>query len=357
MIKSIEWTGVHLRIIDQTKIPDELTWLDLFTAEDVYESIQRLSIRGAPAIGVAAAYGLYLGLKDKPAHNRKDFLKQAGSIADYLSQSRPTAVNLRWALNSILNKIRESSADHEGLLAEVLNVAREIHQDDIERCEKMGLYGASLLKSGNTVLTHCNTGALATAGIGTALGVIYTASQQSKQLQVIVDETRPLLQGARLTMWELEQAGIPATLITDNMAAYAMQKGMVDLVLVGADRIAANGDVANKIGTYYLAVAANHHQLPFYVAAPLSSFDMSISEGSQIPIEERAFDEVRIIWDRLRITVPDAKCWNPAFDVTPARLVSGFITEKGILYPPYRKSFENLQLNNRIYLKQEELNL
>jgi methylthioribose-1-phosphate isomerase len=357
MIKSIEWTEDHLRIIDQTKIPDELTYLDLFTAEDVYESIQKLKVRGAPAIGVAAAYGLYLGLKNKSVHDRKDFLKQAGSIADYLSRSRPTAVNLRWALNSILNNILESSTVHDGLLAEVLNLAREIHRDDIERCEKIGLYGASLLKSGTTVLTHCNTGALATAGIGTALGVIYTASQQGKQVKVIVDETRPLLQGARLTMWELKQAGIPATLITDNMAAYTMQKDMVDLSLVGADRIAANGDVANKIGTYHLAVAAHHHHIPFYVAAPLSSFDISIPDGNQIPIEERAIDEIRIIWDRLRITIADAKCWNPAFDVTPAQLVSGFITEKGILYPPYRKSFENLQSNNRIYLKQEELNL
>jgi len=357
MIKSIEWNGDHLRIIDQTRIPGKLTYLDLFTAEDIYDSIRRLSVRGAPAIGVAAAYGLYLGMKGKSSKDRNDFLKKTTSVADYLSGARPTAINLNWALSSIINRIRELQLDPDELLVEVLNLAREIHQDDIDRCEHIGRFGATLIKSGDTILTHCNTGALATAGIGTALGAVYTAFQQGRPIDVMVDETRPLLQGARLTMWELDQAGIPATLITDSMAAYAMQKGKVDLVLVGADRIAANGDVANKIGTYQLAIAAHYHSIPFYVTAPLSSFDLSLSDGDQIPIEERAGEEVGIIWDQLKITTPNAKYWNPAFDVTPSEMVHGFITEQGIIYPPYKGSFENLQLNNKIYLKQEELNL
>ncbi|MEJ2536933.1 MAG: S-methyl-5-thioribose-1-phosphate isomerase [Calditrichia bacterium] len=357
MIKSIEWKGDHLRIIDQTKIPEKLTYLELFTVEEVYESIRRLEVRGAPAIGVAAAYGLYLGMRGRSSKNRNDFLMQTASVADRLSGARPTAINLRWALNSILTRIRELNLNPDELLGEVLHLARDIHQDDIDRCEQIGRFGASLIKSGDTILTHCNTGALATAGIGTALGAVYTAFQQSKEIQVLVDETRPLLQGARLTMWELEQAGIPATLITDNMAAFAMQKGTVDLVLVGADRIAANGDVANKIGTFHLAIAAHYHDIPFYVAAPLSSFDLSLSEGSQIPIEERSEKEVAVIWDQLNITTLNAKCWNPAFDVTPSELVAGIITEKGIIYPPYKESFENLQLNIKIYSKQEELNL
>jgi len=356
MIKCIEWNGDHLRIIDQTRIPGKLTYIDLFTAEEVYQSIRRLSVRGAPAIGVAAAYGLYLGLRKKSVKDRNDFMEQAAVVADYLSSARPTAINLQWALSSVLNHIRERQSSPDELLVEVLNLAREIHQDDINRCEQIGRSGATLIKSGDTILTHCNTGALATAGIGTALGAVYTAFQQGKQINVIVDETRPLLQGARLTMWELEQGGIPATLITDNMAAYAMKKGKVDLVLVGADRIAANGDVANKIGTYHLAIAANYHNIPFYVAAPLSSFDLSLSEGSQIPIEERSEKEVAVIWDQLNITTIDARCWNPAFDVTPAELVEGFITEQGIVYPPYKENFEKLQLNNKIYSKQEELN-
>jgi methylthioribose-1-phosphate isomerase len=357
MIKNVEWNRDHLRIIDQTKIPGKLTYLDLFTAEDVYDSIRRLRVRGAPAIGVAAAYGLYLGLQNNPSKDRKDFLKQAGLVADFLTGSRPTAINLHWALEIILNRIRKIPLHPDELLVEVLNLARGIHQDDIERCTQIGRFGATLIKSGDTVLTHCNTGALATAGIGTALGAVYTAFQQGRPIEVMVDETRPLLQGARLTMWELDQAGIPATLITDSMAAYAMQKGKVDLVLVGADRIAANGDVANKIGTYQLAIAAHYHSIPFYVAAPLSSFDLSLSDGGQIPIEERAVEEVGIIWDQLNITTPNANYWNPAFDVTPSELVNGFITERGIIYPPYKQSFENLQLNNKIYLKQEELNL
>jgi methylthioribose-1-phosphate isomerase len=357
MIKSIEWKGDHLRIIDQTKIPGKLTYLELFTVEEVYEAIQRLEVRGAPAIGVAAAYGLYLGMRGRSSKNPNDFLTQTASVADHLSGARPTAINLHWALNSILNRIRELNLNPDELLGEVLHLAREIHQDDIDRCEQIGRFGASLIKSGDTILTHCNTGALATAGIGTALGAVYTAFQQSRQIQVLVDETRPLLQGARLTMWELEQAGIPATLITDNMAAFAMQKGKVDLVLVGADRIAANGDVANKIGTFHLAIAAHYHDIPFYVAAPLSSFDLSLTEGSLIPIEERSEKEVGVIWDQLNITTPNARCWNPAFDITPSELVTGIITEKGIIYPPYKESFENLQLNIKIYSKQEELNL
>ncbi len=355
MFKNIEWTGKYLKIIDQTQIPQQLVYKELKSSEDVFEAIRKLRVRGAPAIGVAAAFGLYLGMLDIKWTDKSSFIKQAQTVANYLTSARPTAVNLSWALQHIINQIKITDADSNDLLKEILNIAQQIQRDDEERCRKIGIHGADLLENDMKVLTHCNTGALATAGIGTALGVIFTAHQQGKKLSVFVDETRPLLQGARLNMWELQQAGIPATLISDNMAAYAMQKEKVDLVIVGADRITANGDVANKIGTYNLAVNCHYHKIPFYVAAPLSTFDFSLSSGSEISIEERNCDEITKIWDQLSITIKDAQCWNPAFDITPSHLVTGIITEDGIFSQPYMQTLN--KLNNKTHQNYKELSV
>lgn len=351
MIKSIEWTGDSLIIIDQTKLPQQVVNVELNTLEAVFDAIKKLKVRGAPAIGIAAAFGLYLGLRDKDFTNKNDFVAEARSAAEYLCRARPTAVNVKWSLQHLLGIISASTLPPEQLGQAVLAHAIFLLKDDQQRCEKIGQYGSQLIRDGMTILTHCNTGALATAGIGTALGVLHIAWKMGKKFEVIVDETRPLLQGARLTMWELQQLGIPATLITDSMAAYAMQLHKIDLVLVGADRIAANGDVANKIGTYNLAVISQFHRIPFYVAAPLSSFDIHLSDGRQIPIEERGKEEITHIMQKVAITVPEAGCWNPAFDVTPARLINGIITECGIIYPPFKKSINHLQLN--FYQNQE----
>ena len=355
MIKSIQWTGEKLRIVDQTQLPERLIYRDLSTVEEVFEAIRKLRVRGAPAIGVTAAYGLHLALRSQHMTTREELLSVAEKMVQYLSQARPTAVNLRWALEWVLNHLQHADTSPEELIAYSLKLAHELQQDDETRCRKIGAFGAELIQDGMTILTHCNTGALATAGIGTALGIVYTAHQQGKRIQVLVDETRPLLQGARLTMWELHQAGIPARLITDNMAAYAMQQGMVDVVIVGADRITRNGDVANKIGTYNLSVLCQHHHIPFYVAAPLSTFDVSLDSGKEIPIEQRPCSEVTHIWDRLPITVADADCWNPAFDVTPAHLISGIVTETGVLSPPYADSIQRLKINSQIHQNNKEL--
>lgn len=355
MITSIEWTGDSLKIIDQTEIPTQLVYKELKNIQEVFEAIRKLRVRGAPALGVAAAFGLYLGLKDEKLGNQAQVMRRAKELASYLAQARPTAVNLQWALQSIINQVSHSERSGQETVRAFLQEALAIQEDDRDRCRRIGENGASLLKDGMTVLTHCNTGALATAGIGTAFGILYTAHQQGKKIEVYVDETRPLLQGARLTMWELKQADIPAVLISDNMAAYAMRKKNVDIVIVGADRIAANGDVANKIGTYSLAIAARYHDIPFFVAAPLSTFDLSLPTGDSIPIEERAGEEVSRIWEKLSITVPGATCWNPAFDVTPAELIHGIVTEEGIFTPPFEKFIQHLTQHN--YQNQEEYHL
>ncbi len=355
MIKSIQWTGETIRIIDQTQLPERLVYRELRTVEEVFDAIRRLAVRGAPAIGIAAAYGLHLALRGQEFSSREDLLNRAESVVNYLSTARPTAVNLRWALEDVLQKLKSHTGTPEEMKQYSLQLALDIHRDDEERCAAIGRYGAEVIQDGMRILTHCNTGALATGGIGTALGAIYTAHQQGKRIQVLVDETRPLLQGARLTMWELHQANIPAQLITDNMAAYAMQRGMVDLVIVGADRIARNGDVANKIGTFNLAVLCQHHHIPFYSAAPLSTLDGRIASGEDIPIEERPCREVTHIWEKLLITTPNAQCWNPAFDVTPASLITGIITEKGILTQPLSRAIEKLNLNSQIHQNNKEL--
>lgn len=355
MIKSVEWTGKSLRIIDQTEIPRQLVYRELTTIEEVFEAIQKLKVRGAPAIGIAAAFGLYLGMKNGDYQDKADFLLQAHSRSDYLAKARPTAVNLKWALGILLDKISGQQEQPAQLINRLLELSLILLKDDQERCNKIGSHGSHLIHNGMVILTHCNTGALATAGIGTALGILHTARQMGKNFEVMVDETRPLLQGARLTMWELQQLGIPSTLITDNMAAYAMQLNKIDLVLVGADRITANGDVANKIGTYNLAVISRFHGVPFYVAAPLSSFDLNLTDGSQIPVEERAREEITHIWQKLSITIPEAQCWNPAFDITPADLITGIVTDRGILNPPFNDSIK--RLNFKKYQTQEVLSL
>ncbi|GAB4370295.1 MAG: S-methyl-5-thioribose-1-phosphate isomerase [Calditrichia bacterium] len=356
MIRSLEWIeeSQKLRIVDQTAIPAQLLYKDLTTIEDVFEAIQKLRIRGAPAIGVCAAFGLYLGLRKKKFDNKTAFISEAVQLAEYLRRSRPTAINLQWALQLIVTELQKTDAPPEKLLQETLKLARFLQRDDENRCAKIGAFGAEIIPDGATVLTHCNTGALATAGIGTAFGAILTAFQQGKKISVLVDETRPLLQGARLTMWELDKAGIPATLIADNMAAYAMQRGKVDVVIVGADRIAANGDVANKIGTYSLALCAHHHNIPFYVAAPLSTFDFSLSSGKNIPIEERGCREITHIWEKLPITIESARCWNPAFDVTPAQLITGIITEQGIFHQPFENHLKRVNFKHEFYNNQKE---
>lgn len=321
IIETIKWEHNCLRLIDQTKLPEELVYLECSTPEMVAEAIKRLSVRGAPAIGIAAAYGVVLGVKNVE-----------GTI-ELLAKTRPTAVNLFWALERMRRCVQAYKGNRE-LKEVLLEEAIQIHQDDQEKCKKIGEYGSRLIKDGDTILTHCNAGALATGGMGTALALIYVAHEQGKGIKVFTDETRPLLQGARLTAWELMQAGIDVTLICDNMAAQVMKEGKINLIIVGADRIAANGDVANKIGTYSVAVLAKEHRIPFYVAAPTSTLDITLKDGSLIPIEERAEFEITCGFGKK--TAPEGvKIYNPAFDVTPNHLIKAIITEKGIAYPPF----------------------
>ena len=329
-----------LEMLDQRKLPLEIIYVELKTYKEVYDAIKDMIVRGAPAIGVSAAFGLYLGAKsllDLPEVNTYEmFKKKFLDIAGFMFSARPTAVNLGWAVDRIKGLV-ETGTDLKGIVGRIRVEALKIYDEDIEINKNMGRYGAALLKDGFNVLTHCNAGALATAGYGTALGVIRAAVSQNKKISVISDETRPFLQGARLTTWELMEDGIPVTLIADNSAGLLMRKGKIDAVIVGADRIASNGDVANKIGTYQVAVLAKENNIPFYVAAPLSTIDINLESGDEIPIEERDMEEVLTVFGK-RIAPENAKALNYAFDVTPNRLVSAIITEKGILYPDYKKS-------------------
>jgi methylthioribose-1-phosphate isomerase len=345
--KSIQWIGDidgHLRLLDQTQLPVELSYLDCFNVETVWEAIQSLRVRGAPAIGIAAAYGIAVGAKEIEAQGSDDRHQRFAELGDYLASSRPTAVNLFWAIERMKAVYQQHHRLEWTLLRErLLAEARQIHQEDIEMCHAIGRYGASLLKTVNSVLTHCNTGGLATSEYGTALSVIFTCQDQGHRLHVFVDETRPLLQGARLTAWELMGRGIDCTLICDSMAAQVMREGRVQAVIVGADRIAANGDTANKIGTYGLAVLAKAHNVPFYVAAPSSTFDLSIESGDQIPIELRNAKEITEAMGR-QISPVNVSVYNPAFDVTPATLISAIITERGQISPVDRQTIaENLR--------------
>jgi len=321
-------------MIDQTRLPTELVMLKCQKVDQVWHAIERLSVRGAPAIGIAGAMGAVLGVRDFEENDREAFLGKLDETCEYLASSRPTAVNLFWALDRIKRRAQNQPADtHVGTLKRaLLDEAKAIRDEDAAMCRAIGEMGAHLIPEGAGVLTHCNAGSLATAEYGTATAPMYTAHAEGRRFRVYADETRPLLQGSRLTAWELSRAGIPVTVLCDNMAAGLMKTGNINLVLVGADRVAANGDVANKIGTYGLAVLARAHDIPFYVAIPSSTFDPDTPDGSKIPIELRDDAEVRHGFGRT--TVPDGvSCRNPAFDVTPAELIAGIITEKGLIRP------------------------
>ncbi len=341
----IEWVGESdgwLRLLDQTLLPCETKTIDCRSVEQVVEAIRSLRVRGAPAIGVAAAYGVVVGLRESASADRAQFDEQMRVITQQLAESRPTAVNLFWALDR-QRRVAERSATAlpTDVLKALLAEARAIELDDRAMCAAIGQYGTELLNDGNTVLTHCNAGALATAGDGTALAVIYAAVAAGKMIRVFADETRPLLQGSRLTAWELSRRGIPVTVICDSMAATVMRQRKVQAVIVGADRIAANGDTANKIGTYSVACLAKTHGLPFYVAAPSSTFDLSLANGEQIPIEERSPTEITHGFGRQ--TAPDGiDVYNPAFDVTPAELITAIITERGLIRPVTAEAIRTL---------------
>jgi len=340
-VRALEWVDGKLRIIDQTKLPGELVYLDLESYEAVAEAIERLRIRGAPAIGVAAAFGVVLAAQKVPASERARFFEEIDRAISRLKETRPTGVNLSWALQRMRAVVgRNPSRLVSEIRRLLLKEAMAIMEEDRKMCERIGQHGAALLPQEVTVLTHCNAGALATAGTGTAVGVLYAAREMGKKVHVYVDETRPLLQGARLTAWELLQAGFDVTLVCDATAAFLMRQGRIDCVLVGADRIAANGDVANKVGTYGLAVLARCHQLPFYVAAPSSTIDLETATGADIPIEERAAEEV-IAGFGAQTAPTGIKVYNPAFDITPHELVSALITEKGVITPPLGEKLRN----------------
>ena len=338
MQSPIEWletpAGPVVRMLDQSRLPSEIVWIDCKDYGTVAEGIRELWIRGAPAIGIAAAMGVALGASGLRSNDRSSFAGEMKPIIEVLRATRPTAVNLFWALKR-MERVIESrpEATVDQLKSILVKEALALRDEEIDRNRKMGDHGSQLIKSGDTILTHCNTGPLATGGHGTALGVIFTAWMQGKKIHVLADETRPVLQGARLTMWELLQEKVPCTLITDNMAGAMMKKGRVNLCIVGADRIAANGDTANKIGTYSVAVLAAAHGIPFYVAAPTSTIDFSIETGDAIPIEERNPEEVVTVMGKVRIAPEKAAAANPAFDVTPARYITGIITEHGVFKP------------------------
>jgi len=338
-VRAIEWLDGKLRILDQSKLPREQIFADLDNYRDVALAIKEMRVRGAPAIGVAAAYGIALGASGIKTANKDEFLAQLNQVMQSFADSRPTAVNLFQAINRIKKATRGDGVTE--IKNSLINEAKRIHQEEITATRQLSQLGAELIKDGFTLLTHCNAGPLATAGYGTALGVIKAAKEQGKRVSVFATETRPLLQGARLTTWELRQEGIPVTLITDSMAGYFMHQKKIDCVIVGADRIAANGDVANKIGTYTLAVLAKESKIPFYVAAPTSTIDLSLSSGDTIPIEERSPEEVTHI-QGVPIAPEGIRAANPAFDVTSHSYITAIITEKGIIREPYGKELLNI---------------
>jgi len=334
---TIEWKNGRVKLIDQTKLPLEEEYIDTDNYRVVCDAIYRLAIRGAPAIGVAGAYACVLAANKIDETEFDKFVKIYLEKADEIGATRPTAVNLMWAVKQMNAKVASFVGSVTELKTALLDLAHEIREDDIDRCHNLGIHGANLIPDNANVMTICNTGGLATSGIGTALGVIQYAHAQGKDLKVYVCETRPLLQGARLNTWELKRTATPFTLMTDSMAAQTMKKINIDGIFVGADRIASNGDTANKIGTYSLAVLAKHHGVPFYVAAPLSTVDYDIESGADIPVEERSPDEVTRI-KGVQFTIEDIDVTTPAFDVTPAELIDGIITEKGIAKYPYKES-------------------
>lgn len=338
-IRTIEWIDTYSRMVDQTKFPEHFDYVDIKTGQDMFDAIKTMIVRGAPAIGIAGAHGVVLYAQElaKQDLNFDEYKKELLEKADYMASARPTAVNLMWAVEQQKNIIKNAKSDKQVLIDDLKFNGKKLELEDIEINKKIGDYGASVVPKGATILTHCNAGALATVGYGTALGVVRSAFANDSTVQVFADETRPRQQGARITTLELTMDGIPVTLITDGMCSYFMKKGMIDMVCVGADRIAANGDAANKIGTYTVAIAAKYHNIPFYVAAPLSTIDTSIKTGDDIVIEERSHDEVTHINGK-PICAKGVNIINPGFDVTPHELIAGIITEKGILRPDYNKS-------------------
>lgn len=337
-VKTIEWVGDAqgcARLIDQTLLPNEVRYVDAFAIETMWEAIKVLRVRGAPAIGVAAAFGIYLGVRDNAGRTYADFLDAVRTAKRYLDSSRPTAVNLFWATERMTRLVEGMpDAPVAEIKTALLREAQTVLAEDAAMCRAMGEFGAQFIQDGDTWLTHCNAGALATAGVGTATAAFYVAHEQGRRFRVYADETRPLLQGARLTAWELQQAGVPVTVITDNMAATVMAQGRIQGIIVGTDRLCANGDFANKIGTLGVAVLAKEFGVPLYVAAPSSSIDFSLADGSRIPIEERNGDEVANGFGR-RTAPIGVDIYNPAFDVTPHRYLTAIITERGVVRPPF----------------------
>jgi methylthioribose-1-phosphate isomerase len=334
MVPTVEWKDNQVRILDQSVLPEDVRFLDCTDYNDVAEAIRELKVRGAPAIGVTAALGIALGARQYTQQDFEGFHRHMDEVCSVLSATRPTAVNLFWAVDRMKRVFTGPPPKSvEEYQEDLLNEALAILEEDVRVNQSLGKHGAAIIQDGDNILTHCNAGALATAGYGTALGVVRAAWEEGKRLRVFADETRPVLQGARLTAWELQQDGIPVTLITDNMAGALMQKQGIQCCVVGADRIAANGDVANKIGTYSVAVLAKAHGIPFYVAAPISTVDLETPNGNGIPIEERNASEVTQLQGGRMIAPAGVTVWNPAFDVTPANLITGIITERGILSP------------------------
>ncbi|VEP18473.1 Methylthioribose-1-phosphate isomerase [Hyella patelloides LEGE 07179] len=334
-IYPVIWHDNKVKLIDQTRLPQRYNVVEISRCEDMAQAIRTMIVRGAPAIGIAAAYGMYLGAREIKTSDRHKLLQELDRIAQMLRETRPTAVNLFWAISRMLKTAYETLGTVEEIKATLLKTAQTIQQEDLETCQAIGDHGLSVLPKTSekvNILTHCNAGSLATAGYGTALGVIRSAHRENRLQKVYADETRPRLQGAKLTAWECVQENIPVTVITDSMAAHCMQQNKIDLVVVGADRIAANGDTANKIGTYSLAIVAQAHNVPFYVAAPFSTIDFELSSGQQIPIEERDTAEIYHLGNT-NFQLQGAEFYNPAFDVTPANLIAGIITEKGVIKP------------------------
>lgn len=340
-IRTIQWVDNISRMVDQTLFPSEYKYVDIKTGQQMYDAIKTMIVRGAPAIGIAGAHGvaLYALELEKKAASREEFIKELIEKATYLASSRPTAVNLHWAVEKQIELVKKSKSDIKGIVQELIENGIKLENEDIEINKKIGNFGAEVVPKGATILTHCNAGALATVGYGTALGVVRSAYANDNTIQVFADETRPRQQGARITTLELVMDKIPVTLITDGMCSYFMKNGMIDMIVVGADRIAANGDTANKIGTYTVAIAAKYHNVPFYVAAPLSTIDINIKSGNEIPIEERSHDEITHINGK-PICAEGVNVINPAFDVTPHELITGIITEVGILKPDYNVSIK-----------------
>ena len=338
-IKTIEWKKNAIKIIDQTKLPLKLEYIYIRDLKVLWQAIRAMKIRGAPALGAAAGLGIYLGIKNSKAKTFSQFQKELERVVAYLASSRPTARNLFWALERMRGIVLKNRNCCISEIKKLLfKEANRIIKEERQMCRKMGNYGAKLIKNKDTVLTICNAGLLATIDYGTALGVIYKAHEEGKNIKVFACETRPILQGARLTTWELKRKGIDVTLICDSMAATLMKQGKIDKVIAGADRIAQNGDTANKIGTYNLAVLARYHKIPFYIAAPHSTFDLRIKSGKDIPIEQRDKSEVTSLFFKSPIAPPNVKVFNPAFDVTPNELITAIITERGIIHPPYSKN-------------------